>query len=132
MRGQEFEGLGDVFAELAQMATASTHGGGRMDDAFARKVRWQRPARGLLSWCGFRIGDGGRRLHFGSRCHQIGELQLHLIDQLSPALGGCAEPIMTQFCDGELEVCDLGVQVEPASLGLCGALFSLLGPPNGG
>ena len=73
--------------------------------------------------------DLGRRLRFGGALLEIGELQLELLDELCPALGGLAELLAARLGEQQLEALDL--QPEGGDLvGLAGDRGVPLGEPR--
>ena len=110
----ELQRLGDVLAELAQRPAAAARAGRRrrIDDALARQMLGQRPARRLAPlerWhrrsCSARCRHPCRRLGLRRILFQLGELQLELIEQRA-ALRGLPEPLVPQLGDRELQLLD--------------------------
>ena len=104
----ELQRLGHVLADLAQPAVAAARAGRgrRIDDALARQMLGQRPARrlaplerrhrDLLGCRQLRRGLGLRRILF-----QVGELKLKLIEQRA-TLRGLPELLVPQLLDRDL------------------------------
>jgi len=134
--GDHLQRLGDVLAELDQLALAARANRGRRDDdALSRQLRWQRrsyrlAARGAapsaLVWAGLR----GRGRHFGGArvltgaCLQLLELQLQLVKQPAPVLRGRSEPLALQLGNQQLQMGDhrLGAGRPRLGLAACRAL----------
>jgi len=117
--------LGHVLADFAQgfAAAAGTHRWAGIDDAFARQVFRQGPARRFaplernhrnLFPRRRRCCDLGRRLALRCGLFQIGEVQFKLIQQRA-AFGGLSVSLVTQPCDLELHLLDM----ERQRMGLC-------------
>ena len=130
--GDHLQRLGDVLAELDQLALAArTDRGRRDDDALARQMRRQRPphrlAAGDAGHGGLRRGRGGgfggTGVLGGGRL-QLLELQLQLVEQPAPVLRGRPEPLALQLGDHQLQMRDhrLGAGRPRLGLAACRAL----------
>ena len=111
----ELQRLGHVLADLAQGAAAAARAGQgrRIDDALARQMLGQRPARRLAPLerrhrdllARRRCRQPRRGLGLRGILFQVGELQLELLEQRA-AFRGLAEPLVPQLGDRELELLD--------------------------
>src|SRR5512147_2287598 len=117
--GDHLQRLGDVLAQLDQLALAARADRGRWnDDALARQMRRQRRPRWLAAGnaaprgvvpAGLpRRGGLGRQLGgtgvLGGGRLQLFELQFQLVEQPAPMLRGRPEPIALQLGDQELQM----------------------------
>lgn len=116
MTGHDFQGFGDVLAQLGQPGAAAAdarHWAGD-NDALARQVLGKR-APGWTCAGEARHGGGpqnlgrggfGGQFILGSRRLQLLELQLHLVQQASRALRARAEAVPVELLDLQLEMHD--------------------------
>lgn len=124
-RGHQFQGLGDIFAQLAKLAATAGAGGiGGVHNALARQMCRQRTAGGLLGVLRrARLSDSGGRVRLGRRFDKISKLQLELIDQPGAAFRRRPERVAPHLGNGELEVGDLGVAIQDPSFCFLGTLL---------
>jgi len=119
----DVERLGDHLAHFGEpVATAAAAGRGRGDDdALARQMRRQRPARRLLPdmGCYDRVGSSFRgRLILGGGFLELGQLKLELIDEPLAALAGLAELLAPGFGEEQPQTFDLEAGSRDQSLRL--------------
>ena len=108
-----FERLGDVLAQLDELAAAARAGARRRDDdPLARQMRRQRGAYRLLAFealdrdrGSLRGGGFGGQFVLGRRRFQLLELELQLIE-MAGALGGLPELVALVLGDHQLEMSD--------------------------
>jgi len=129
----ELQRLGHILAELVQNAAAAWTGARpRIDDALARQMLGQRPARRLAPMESLNLDLLARRrlrrhlrrsFGFGGVLLHVGEPQLQLLEHRTP-LRGLSEPLVPQLGDRELHLLDqqrpgtcLGLEI--ACLRLC-------------
>jgi hypothetical protein len=107
------QGLGDVLAELGELAAAARAGRRRRDHhPLAWQVRRQRGAHRLFAGEARHdrpvLAGGGEFVFAGARL-QLLELQLELIEELGAALGRWPEALAPQFGDDQFEMCHHGL-----------------------
>ena len=114
-RGGRFQGLGHVFAQLAQAVSATAVARGRRlnDHPLARKVFRKGIPFGALAFEPRHrgdLGDGdlGGQLIFGGTCFQFLELERQLIDEKGRPLRARAVELTLQLGDPQLLVRDHG------------------------
>ena len=116
--------LGDVLAQLGELASAAGTGAGRRDyDPLARQMRRQRapdwPAtREVLCCCSLRCPPPSGDLRLGGVGLQVLELQLELVEHLAAALGRAAVLLTAQLGDQQLQMRDHRLRARDPSLGL--------------
>jgi hypothetical protein len=111
----DFERLGDVFAEFGKPRRAAAGAGGwpRNDHALARQMIWKRFADRLAACVrrnerGRLVGLGrgflGCDLVFGGRGFKVFQLQFHLIEELAAAFRAAVIKLPPHLLDGEFEM----------------------------